>query len=166
MPLEAGAKAPQIETDYPDNDGEPHNLVKVLEKGPMVLGIYKSSCAASKAMMPVLNRIEDAYGEQGATVIGVAQDSPNVTKSFKRRTGTDYTILIEGDDYPISREFDIFATPTVYVIDKDGTITYTTMGFMRNQVNDIGNAVADILGVDRVEIVSDKDDEIPAFVPG
>lgn len=166
MGLEIGDSVPVLDQDYEDNEGNAHNLTKAVANGALVLGIYKSSCVASKAMMPLLGRIEEHYADNGVTVLGVAQDSPNVTKSFKRRTGTDYPIIIEGDDYPISVAYDIFATPTVFVIDSDGKIVYTTMGFMRNQVNDIGNAAAKAVGAEPVPLVGEDEEDIPPFVPG
>jgi len=123
---------------------------------------------ASKAMMPILNRFVDRYGVFGLRVIGIAQDSANVTRSFIRRSGgLDYPVLIEGDDYPLSIEFDIFATPTVYVIRQDGTIAYTTMGFLRVQLEEFSRAVAEALGVAYQPIIQEEiDEEIPLFVPG
>jgi len=166
VPLEAGNAAPQLTTFYPDQEGTEHTIAEHLKNGPVVVGLYKSSCAASKAMMPLLNRLQDRYADKGLAVYGVAQDSLNVTNSFIRRSGIEYPVLIEGEEYPLSRAFDIFATPTIYVIDKDGQITYTTMGFMRDQFNDIGAAIAAALGLEAETIVGSDEDDIPRFVPG
>jgi hypothetical protein len=119
-------------------------------------------------MMPMLNRFVDRYGVFGLQVAGVAQDSANVTRSFIRRSGgLDYPVLIEGDDYPVSIAFDIFATPTIYVIRQEGTIAYTTMGFLRVQLEEVSQAVADVLGVSYQPIIHEEiDEEIPLFVPG
>lgn len=167
--LQAGEPAPPIlNRTFPDSDGVELSLADLLTQGPLLIGIYKSSCGASKAMMPVLNRFVDRYGVFGLQVAGVAQDSANVTRSFIRRSGGfDYPVLIEGDDYPVSIAFDIFATPTIYVIRQDGTIAYTTMGFLRMQMEEISRAVADVLGVAYQPIIHEEvDADIPLFVPG
>ena len=167
MSLQAGEAAPNLNLTFTDSEGEPHNLAEALRRGPLLLGIYKSSCAASKAMMPMLNRFVDRYGVFDLQVFGIAQDSANVTRSFIRRSGgLDYPVLIEGDDYPLSVAFDIFATPSIYVIRQDGTIAYTTMGFLKIQVNEISQAVADVLGVTAQPVITEVDEEIPLFVPG
>lgn len=168
MSLQAGEDAPNLNRWFPDTDGSQHNLADALQSGPLLLGIYKSSCGASKAMMPMLNRFVDRYAIFGLQVFGVAQDSANVTRSFIRRSGGfDYPVLIEGDDYPLSIAFDIFATPTVYVIRQDATIAYTTMGFLRVQLEEFSQAVADVLGVVYQPIIHEEiDEEIPLFVPG
>ncbi len=169
MSLQAGEAAPPIlSTSFPDTDGNEQALNDLLARGPLLLGIYKSSCGASKAMMPVLNRFVDRYGVFGLQVAAIAQDSANVTRSFIRRSGgLDYPVLIEGDDYPVSIAFDIFATPTIYLIRQDGTIAYTTMGFLRVQLEEISRAVSDVLGVAYQPIIHEEvDEEIPLFVPG
>jgi thiol-disulfide isomerase/thioredoxin len=164
--VQAGEVAPDLDVAYPDSAGIERNIAEALAGGPVLLGIYKSSCAASKVMMPVLNRFLGAYGGHGLAVLGVAQDSANVSRSFIRRTGVAYPILIEGDQYPISVGFDIFATPTVFVLRQDGTVAYTTMGFLKPQINEISEAVAAALGIEPVPIVSEHEEEIPLFVPG
>lgn len=165
--LQAGDQAPDLTTPYPDTDGVEVVLADALRQGPLLLGIYKSSCGASKAMMPMLNRFAERYGTFGLQVFGIAQDSPNVTRSFMRRSGIDYPVLIEGDEFPISIAFDIFATPTVYLIRQDGTIAYTTMGFLRVQLEEISAAVASVLGVATQPIIDQELDEAVAlFVPG
>ncbi|HET9661773.1 MAG TPA: TlpA disulfide reductase family protein [Thermomicrobiales bacterium] len=169
MSLQAGDPAPSIlSMPYPDTDGNELVLAHLLQQGPLLIGIYKSSCGASKAMMPILNRFVDRYGVFGLQVAGVAQDSANVTRSFIRRSGgLDYPVLLEGDEYPVSIAFDIFATPTLYLIRQNGTIAYTTMGFLRVQLEEISRAVADVLGVGYQPIIHEEvDEEIPLFVPG
>jgi thiol-disulfide isomerase/thioredoxin len=166
--LQAGDRSPDLNRTFPDTEGNAIDLAAALRGGPLLLGIYKSSCGASKAMMPILDRFVDRYGIFGLQVFGIAQDSANVTKSFMRRSGgLTYPVLIEGENYPLSIAFDIFATPTVYLIRQDGTIAYTTMGFLRVQLEELSRAVADVLGVNYQPIIDQKvDEEIPLFVPG
>lgn len=150
----------------PDADGAPHAIDDWLSRGPVLLGIYKSSCAASKVMMPVLARIAHAHTSDGLATIGIAQDSANITRSFARRYGIDYPILLEAPEYAVSSGLDIRATPTVFVLRQDGTVAYTTMGFLRDQVKDIEQAVAAVLSVEPATIIAAGDPDIPLFVPG
>ena len=77
-----------------------------------------------------------------------------------------FPILLEGEEYPISTAFDIMATPTVFLIDRDGTVRYTTMGFMKPGLEAMADAVADALGKPHAPLVSDADADVPMFVPG
>src|SRR5262245_61696264 len=115
-PIDTGNHAPALTDPIPDADGAPRSIAEALRGGPVLLGIYKSSCQASKTIFPILERLHQRDRDRGLTVFGISQDSPNVTRSFARRYGITFPLLIEGDDYPVSRAFDIFATPTVYLV--------------------------------------------------
>jgi peroxiredoxin len=162
--IEAGAAAPKLDLTVEDATGERHDLGALT--GPVLYGLYKSSCQASKSMFPILERLHERYGKDGLTVLGVAQDSPNVTRSFARRYGITFPILIEGEEYPISRAFDIAATPTVYLVKPDGTVAYTTMGFFKGMLDQLGDAVAAAVGRDPEPLITEADSDIPLFVPG
>jgi len=166
MTTEQGELASLPEGPFADAEGQAHDLQQVLENGPVLLGVYKSSCASSKQMFPFLERLHERHRGDGLTVLGVSQDSPNITRSFARRYGITFPILVEGDNYPISRAFDIMATPTLFLIDPDGTVAYSTMGFMKPALDALGDAVADAVGASHAPLVTSSDREIPMFVPG
>ena len=111
MTIEQGQQAPLPDQDFADAEGADHNLKGLLESGPLLLGIYKSSCASSKQMFPFLERLNERYAGDGLTVRGVAQDSANITRSFARRYGISFPMLLDEGDYPISRAFDIIGHP-------------------------------------------------------
>jgi peroxiredoxin len=160
------ASAPPLGQSFLDAEGDQHSIQEALAKGPVLLGIYKSSCAASKAMLPMLQRIQQMHAADGLATFGVAQDSPNITRSFARRYGLDIPLLVEGSEYPISVGFGIRATPTVYLLRRDGSIAYATMGFLRDQIEEIEEAVANELGAPPHRIIDPDESEIPLFVPG
>lgn len=166
MAIEVGATGPKIGKTFEDAEGNAHSLAAALERGPVLLGLYKSSCQASKTMFPFLQRLYERYGDRGLTVYGVAQDSPNITRSFARRLGLTFPILIEPEGYPLSNAFDIAATPTIYLLDRDGTIAYTTMGFLKPGLDAMGDAVAKALGLPPEPLLTDADGDVPMFVPG
>jgi len=117
-------------------------------------------------MFPFLERLHERHGADGLTVLGVSQDSANITRSFARRYGVTFPLLLEGDGYPISRAFDIVATPTVFLIEPDGTVAYATMGFMKPALDALGDAVADALDKPHQVLVTPNDADVPMFVPG
>jgi peroxiredoxin len=165
-PIDTGNHASVPNDPIPDAGGTRYNVADALQRGPVLLGIYKSSCQASKTMFPILERLHRRYRDRGLTVYGISQDSPNVTRSFARRYGITFPLLVEGEDYPISRRFDIFATPTVYLIRPDGTVASSIMGFLRDQVNEFAATVAAELGAGSEPIIADNETEVPLFVPG
>ena len=166
MTTEQGQMAPLPDREFDDAEGQTHDLKRVLENGPLLLGIYKCSCASSKQMFPFLERLHERYAAGGLTVLGVSQDSANITRSFARRYGISFPIVLEGEDYPVSRAFDIMATPTLFLINPDGTVAYTTMGFMKPALDALGDIVADAVGAPHAPLVTSADGDVPMFVPG
>ncbi len=163
MPVEAGAQAPTF-TLRDAADEQPHNLTDALKHGPVLIGIYKSSCQASKTAFPFLEKVHQAFPET-ITVWGIAQDSPNVTRSFARRTEVSFPMLVDDDDWAVSRAFDIMATPTMYLIDQSGTVVWQAMGFQKPAMDELSQKVADLLGTAPLDLTSNTDD-VPSWVPG
>jgi peroxiredoxin len=166
MVVEQGQFAPLPDRPFSDAEGAEHDLRNLLQSGPLLIGIYKSSCASSKQMFPFLERLYQRYAANGLNVVGISQDSDNITRSFARRYDITFPILVEGPEHPISRAFDIAATPTIFLITPDGKIAYTTMGFMKPAVDLMGDSVADAAGGAREPLVTAADETVPMFVPG
>ncbi|MBA2596559.1 MAG: TlpA family protein disulfide reductase [Chloroflexota bacterium] len=166
MTVEQGQQAPLPDLVFEDAEGVEREVTRVLAAGPLLLGIYKSSCASSKQMFPFLQRLHDRHMDDDLQVLGVSQDSANITRSFARRLGIAFPLLLEGDTYPISRAFDIVATPSVFLIDRDGSVAYSTMGFLKPSLDALGDAVADAVGKPHTPLVTSADGDVPMFVPG
>ncbi len=164
MAVEIGAEAPLF-TLSDAARGEPYSLSDALQRGPVLIGIYKSSCGASKVCFPFLEKIYQAYPRDSLTVWGIAQDSPNISRSFARRTGVTFPILIDENDYATSRDYDIMATPTVFLIDPSGIVIWQAMGFQKPVIEDLSIRTAELLGLEPVTITVDSDG-VPSWVPG
>jgi peroxiredoxin len=164
MSIETGSTAPTFSLDDAV-EGQSFDLDSAVKAGPALVGIYKSSCEASKKMFTMLERLRQAYPEDAITIWGVSQDSPNVTRSFRRRIGITFPILVDAEGYPVSAAYDIEATPTVYLVDRNGTIVWQLMGFQKPAIQELSEEIAKLVGVEPVDVVSDTDD-IPNWVPG
>jgi len=164
--ITAGSPAPVVNTPLVDAAGETRDISQALAHGPVLLSLYKSSCQASKTMFPFLERLHQRYAGTSLTVLGVSQDSPMVTASFGRRAGVTFPIIIEPEGYPVATAYGITCTPTVFLILPDGTVSYTTMGFFKDPVNELGDAVAAAVGQPPSPLVTEDDTDVPVFVPG
>mgnify|MGYP001080119343 CR=1 FL=1 len=164
MPITVGSKVPSFAL-LDALAGEDHRLHDALRRGPVVVAIYKASCQASKTAMPFLERIAQAYPRERLTVWGVAQDSANVTQSFVRRTGVTFPVLIDQDDYAVSRAFDIPETPTIVLIDRDGTVIWQSSGFQKTSLAELSRRIGELLGLEPADLLAGTD-EVPDQVPG
>ena len=164
--FQPGEVVPKVPEAYPDAEGTPRSIAEALRRGPLVLAIYKSSCQASKTLFPFLERLHARYAGDGLTVFGVSQDSANIARSFARRSGVSFPLLIEGPEYPISRAFGVDFTPTVYLIQPNGTVAFAFEGFLRDQIQEFGEAVAAELGLPQAPLLGADEVDVPFFVPG
>lgn len=164
MPVETGAEAPQF--TLMDAGGERmHSLAEALQQGPVLLGIYKCSCEASKTAFLFLEKIYRYYPSERLTVWGIAQDSSNVTRSFMRRTGVTFPVLIDTTDYATSRAYDIAATPSIFLIDQSGAIVWHGMGFQKPAVAELNAKLAEMLDMEPLDILANTE-AVKAWVPG
>ena len=164
MTIEIGAIAPSFSLRDAQDD-QPKSLGDALARGPVLLGIYKSSCQASKTAFPFLEKLREVYPQESLTVWGISQDSPNVTRSFARRYGITFPILVDDNDWEVSRAYDIPATPTMFLLNRDGQVEMAAIGFQKPTMNDLSAAIAQQLETEAVDITEGTDD-VPGWVPG
>lgn len=164
MTIEIGAVAPSFSLRDAQGD-QAYTLSDALARGPVLLGIYKSSCQASKTAFPFLEKLRQAYPDPALTVWGVSQDSANVTRSFARRYGISFPILIDDNDWEVSRAYDIPATPTIFLLNRDGQVEAEAVGFQKPMMNDLSAALAKLLETEAVDVTVGSDD-VPGWVPG
>lgn len=74
--LKVGAKAPNF--TLPDSNGQPVELAKLLEKGPVVVTWYRGGwCPYCNIALRALSRSLPEIREQGASVVAIAPESPD-----------------------------------------------------------------------------------------
>ncbi len=164
MPVANGNPAPGFSLPDAANEAQ-YSTDCALKRGPLLIAIYKSSCEASKTMFQMLEALGAAYPEDRFTLFGVAQDSANVTRSFIRRVGVSFPMLIEGEEYPVSSAYDIEETPTVFLFDTTGTIIWQTSGFQLDAIEEVSGKIAELLYTSPADVTASATD-IPQLVPG
>ena len=74
-------------------------------------------------------------------------------------------MLLDGAALEVSRLYDPPSTPALYLIGRDGRIEFTSEGFAKADLNEIGRRIAALAGAKAVEIAA-ADDGTPALKPG
>src|SRR3989304_4228202 len=157
--LRRGDRAPPFE--LPDLEGRLHALDGV----PALVVFWKSTCATCHIAFPYLERLAQAYPGDGGRLLTVSQDSPAASREFARALGLTLPVLIEGEGWPVSKQYDPEATPTLFLIGPDGTIELISIGFDKAELNEISRRLAGRLGVEP-QVVAEQDDGNPFFKPG
>ncbi|MDD4235202.1 MAG: TlpA disulfide reductase family protein [Bacteroidales bacterium] len=100
-------------------------------KGSLVLiDFFYKSCYPCMLALPALQDLHEQYYDKGLRVIGI---NPYDTKEkndidvFLKNRGITYTVLLDGKD--VANEYHVSSYPTIYIIDKEGKILHTQVGY-------------------------------------
>lgn len=97
---------------------------------PVVLNLWASWCTPCREEMPALERVHQAYQEQGVVILGVnstVQDDPQRALDFALEQGLTFPILFDTQG-EASRLYQVRALPTTYFIDAQGVIQEVVTG--------------------------------------
>jgi peroxiredoxin len=140
--LTAGAKAPKFELKA--MDGKRFVLDEELARGPVVLAFFKVSCPVCQYAFPFLERLERAYGHQGARMIGVSQNDPKETAAFTKEFGVTFPVLLDHTEtYPVSNAYGLTNVPTVFWIAPDGEIEVSSVGWVKADFAEVNRKMAE-----------------------
>lgn len=146
-------------------DGKKYALAKLLEKGPVVAAFFKISCPVCQFTFPFLQRLAEWHAGETATVIGVSQDDARGTKEFIREYGVTFPTLLDDPGYPVSNAYGLSMVPTILLIEPDGKVKVSCMGFDKADLEKIAAELSQ-----RRKIVSEplfrSNEVVPAQKPG
>jgi len=92
-----------------------------------VLDFWTISCPPCHSVAPVLQDIHKKYGFHGVRVVGVnLADSSAAIKKYS--DGKGYAYIQTTDRGAVANAYGIYATPTVIVIDRKGTVRDVMVG--------------------------------------
>jgi peroxiredoxin len=165
MVVEIGKRAPDFELPVAGGDHETARLDVALEKGPVVVSVYKSSCRASKVLFPFLESLSNGYSSDRLTIWGLSLDSQNVTSSFIRRYELTFPNLVDEEGYPTAQSYEVEETPTTYLIGQDGNVLWAGVAFNKAELDELSEKVAALIDETVADITSNST-EVPDTVPG
>jgi peroxiredoxin len=148
-------------------DGKEFALAKLLEKGPVVAAFFKISCPVCQYTFPFLERLYQRYGGDGMTFAGISQDDAKATKDFAREYGVTFPMLLDekGKGYAASNAYGLTTVPTIFLIEPDGTVKTIGMGFERDALESIAQALAERKKMAPAPLFR-ASESVPAHKPG
>lgn len=161
--LEPGIPAPHF--TLKDATGKPHELADALKQGPVLLVFYKESCPTCQFTLPFLERLHRATAPPGRVQVwGVSQDDPELTTGFAAEYGCSFPLLVDEDGYPVSNAYGLTIVPTLVLIETDGRVADSAMGFDRRLIDSVAARLGRLAG-QSIEIFR-SDELIPDHRPG
>lgn len=155
--LAAGAKAARFELKTLDGRG--FSLSEELARGPVVLAFFKVSCPTCQYALPFLERLYQAYGGQGVTLVGVSQNGAKDTAAFAKQFGVTFPVLLDDTNhYPVSNAYGLTNVPTVFWVGPDGEVEVSSVGWVKADFEQISRKMAEIGKVAPVQVFQPGED--------
>jgi peroxiredoxin len=153
--LPAGTKAPDF--SLPALDGANFSLQAGLKHGPVLVAFFKVGCPTCQYTFPFLERIHKAQGDKKITIVGISQNGQDKTAAFVNEHGVTFRVLLDDPDgYAVSNAYGLTNVPSLFLIRQDGEIKVTSVGWNKQEVENINRQLAG----------SQQSHPVPIFHPG
>jgi peroxiredoxin len=146
-------------------DGKTFSLHALLQRGPVVAAFFKISCPVCQFTFPFLERLHQRYGSGDVSFLGISQDDAPSTQSFASEYGLTFPLLPDENGYPVSNAYGLTNVPTVLLIDTDGSVKVSSMGFDKKDLETIAADLAERRSIALAPLFR-PDEVIPANKPG
>ena len=148
-------------------DGKEHSLQELIQRGPVVAAFFKISCPVCQFTFPFLERIYKRYGGGDVTFLGISQDDARDTKDFAKNFGVTFPMLLDPKEknYAASNAYGLTSVPTIFLIETDGTVRISSMGFDKKDLESIAAALAERKEIAPAALFR-PDESVPAYKPG
>ena len=146
-------------------DGKNYSLHSLMEKGPVVAAFFKISCPVCQFTFPFLERLYKRHGGDGVTFLGISQDDARDTKAFAKDYGVTFPMALDEKDYPVSNAYGLTSVPTIFLIDTDGSVKVSCMGFVKKDLETIASHLATRRSIVPASLFR-ADESVPANKPG
>ncbi len=161
--LGPGTKAPDF--SLLALDGKNYSLREALQSGPVLLAFFKESCPVCQFTFPFIERIYQGVNRSGSVrVWAISQDDARDSQEFGREYGITFPVLLDGRGYPVSNAYGLTTVPTLFLVETDGTVALTSVGFNRNEIETIASRLAQKAG--KTVVPFHPGENIPDYKPG
>ena len=140
--LTAGTRAPEIA--LPILNGGKFSLQDALQRGPVVAAFFKVSCPVCQYAFPFLERLHKAYDNKKLTIVGISQDNSRDTSAFLKEYGVSFPVLLDDPEaYAVSNAYGLTNVPSMFLIEQDGEIGITSVGWVKKEFEDLNRRLAE-----------------------
>jgi peroxiredoxin len=146
-------------------DGKTYVLKSLLQKGLVVAAFFKISCPVCQFTAPFLERLFQRYGGNAVTFLGISQDDAKSTSKFAAEFGMTFPVAIDAKGYPASNAYGLTMVPTIFLIDSDGAVKVSSMGFAKQDLETIATELARRRNLASAALFR-ADERVPAQKPG
>jgi len=153
--LAEGTKAPDFRLKR--LAGGEASLADLIASRPVLLAFFKVTCPICQLTFPFLDRI---HAPGRLPIYGICQNGPEDAQDFAREFGITLPLLLDEEDagFPASNAYGISTVPTMYLVERDGTISRVIEGWNKKEIEWLGGKA----GVQPIR----QDENVPAWKAG
>lgn len=127
--LPTGGAAPDF--TLKNLSGDEVRLSDMLEGGPVLLDFWATWCKPCLRALPGTERLHEEFADKGLTVLTINVDSPRSlakVRSYVKSKGYSFEVLLDANS-EMMRLYHFKSIPQVFLLDGDGTIAYSQLGY-------------------------------------
>jgi thiol-disulfide isomerase/thioredoxin len=99
----------------------------------VLLDFWASWCGPCRESFPWMNELQSKYGAQGFKVVAVNLDQdPHLARKFLSKYPANFTVLLDSKAQ-LPPLFEVMGMPTSYLLDRNGNVHATHIGFQNNE---------------------------------
>uniref|UniRef100_A0A7C4GFD7 Redoxin domain-containing protein n=1 Tax=candidate division WOR-3 bacterium TaxID=2052148 RepID=A0A7C4GFD7_UNCW3 len=116
-----------------DVNGEEVTLSELLKKGPVYLVCWDLPCVNCIAELDALRPTYDSLTDRGLQIVALSVDKPadeQRVRAFVKSKKWPYIVLLD-QQQKVKKAYNIIIKPTAYLINMDGEIVFTHIGYKK-----------------------------------
>jgi peroxiredoxin len=126
-----------------DINGNEVTLSELLKNGPVYLECWDLPCVNCIAELDALLPIYDSLKTRGLQIVALSVDKPsdeNRVRAFVKSKKWPYIVLLD-QQQRVKKAYQIIIKPTAYLINMDGEIVYTHIGYKKGDEQRIAEEI-------------------------
>jgi len=126
-------------------DGKEFSLSAAMQKGRVLLAFFKIGCPVCQFTFPFLERLYQRNKSSNVAFVGISQNGPEKTAAFNKEYGVTFPVLLDPEEkrYVVSNAYGLTMVPTIILVDTDGTVLVSSMGFVKADLESIANQLVE-----------------------
>jgi hypothetical protein len=119
----------------PDLSGSPRPLAEAWRDGLALVLIGHRNCKTTRQTLPYVDRIHRRRDSRHG-VLAILQDEQAVALELQGKLSLELPLLLEPDPYPVAQQLGLTTVPTLFLIDRAGSIRRVSEGFVRKDLDE------------------------------
>jgi len=127
-----------------DDIGKEYRLSEFAGK-IVIMDFWGTWCKWCIKAMPEIQQLHELYAGKGVKIFGISCQEPSSAdpRKFMDNKGFTYQLLVQGDE--VAKHYKVKGFPTLYIIDKEGKVISSMVGYSDNMYEKLKKIIEDEL---------------------